>query len=824
MVFIILLLLTPCYNCGAQESFNVKQLKKELRNDPELGNEIQLFIDIGNEIKGLHPDSGNYYFNEARRLIKELKSNRDKELSETKILLGEVSIEVAKGNYVKAFQIDSAALKLAKKLRDNNLIAHAYMSLGSIYYNLSQFPKAQELNYKALEIVNNEENIKLKGKILTNIGVIEFLTGNTRTADSIFQIPLEMAKKYNDNELIAASFLNIGLLNTYKGEYIKARDYFAKAIDAYTKINGKDGLVLCYQNIGNIVFAQGDYEQSLYYFNLNYNLSTELEDKTGLAKSAQNLGECYLHIGDHEKALDFYLQALEIKKILNDPGEIAITISSIGHIYHQMGDYERALSNYRLAHQTYKHIGLKKGIGVSASNMGDIFFETSNPDSAFFYYSLSERIFEKTEYRSNLADIYLRLSKYYFSVNNLLLAETYCKRADIIETETDNTIGRINCGLQLSGIYLKKSQNHINDDSNNDLSRAAINYALTSYNLAKENNYLPQQRDACEQLMTGYTMIKSYHDALKYAKIKMELSDSLSKKQRVEALLNTEIKWSSKQKQEEIERLEKEKKLSQLILNQQQSENKWQKLLIIFMGIFLVFSIMLIVLVIRINRKKRDLLFQKQMTDIVQLKMQNIQNRITPHFFFNALNAASFPLKDFPEHQNAFNNLLSILKLSLLNAESITVSLASELKIVEAYVNLYKFHLTGGMIFEKVLDNSNSEIQIPSMILQIPIENAIKHGLAPKQEDRVLKLLSTQTCEGVEFCIVDNGVGRRNSSDLTTGTGTGLKVLIQTITMLNLRNNKKIEFSIEDLHPDNLMNSGTMVKIFIPDNYNYNLN
>ena len=824
MVIIILFLLTPYFNCGAQDSFKVKELKEELAKAPKLPVKIQLLIDIGNEIKGLHPDSGNYYFNEARNLITDIKNNKDKELSETKILLGEAAIEVAKGNYVKAFQIDSVALKIAKKLRDNNLIAHAYMSLGSIYYNQSQYAVAQELNYKALEIIEGEESIKLRGKIITNIGVIEFLTGNTRAADSIFQIPLALALKHNDDELIAASFLNIGLLNTYKGEYIKARDYFAKAIDAYTKINGKDGLVLCYQNIGNIAFSQGDFEQSLNYFNLNYNLSKELDDKIGLAKSAQNLGECYLQIGDHEKALDYYIQALEIKKSLNDPGEIAVTITSVGQIYHQMGDYERAFSNYRLAHKMYKQVGLPKGIGVSATNIGDIFFETSKPDSAYFYYSLAEKIFEKTEYQSNLADIYLRLSKYYFSIKDFIRSEEYCKKSEIIEVKADNIIGIINCGIQLSNIYLSLSKNSSDKSLSKELERNALRYAHKSFNLARENNYLPQQRDASEQLMRGYAAMQMHAEALKYAEIKMELSDSLSKKQRVEALLNTEIKWSSTQKQEKIERLEEEKKWNELILVQQRAENRWQKLLIILMGVFLVFSVILIVLVIRINRKKRDLLFQKQMTDVVKLKMQNIQNRITPHFFFNALNAAAFPLKDFPEHQKAFNNLLSVLKLSLLNAESLTVSLASELKIVEAYVNLYKFHLTGGMIFEKVLDSSNGEIQIPSMILQIPIENAIKHGLAPKEEDRVLKLMSTQTCEGVEFCIVDNGVGRRNSSDLTTGTGTGLKVLIQTITMLNLRNTKKIEFSIDDLYPDNMKNSGTMVKIFIPANYNYNLN
>ena len=66
--------------------------------------------------------------------------------------------------------------------------------------------------------------------------------------------------------------------------------------------------------------------------------------------------------------------------------------------------------------------------------------------------------------------------------------------------------------------------------------------------------------------------------------------------------------------------------------------------------------------------------------------------------------------------------------------------------------------------------------------------------------------------------IDDNGIGRKNSQGRTTGTGTGLKVLLQTIRLLNKQNNEQIIFTINDKEPQ-----GTEVEIIVPEKFNYAL-
>ena len=108
------------------------------------------------------------------------------------------------------------------------------------------------------------------------------------------------------------------------------------------------------------------------------------------------------------------------------------------------------------------------------------------------------------------------------------------------------------------------------------------------------------------------------------------------------------------------------------------------------------------------------------------------------------------------------------------------------------------------------------------MVVQIPVENALKHGLAGIDG---LKLLGISVCRkgsGILIDICDNGRGYSPQTlSSARGTGTGLKVLYQTIQLLNDKNREKIRFEIKNLV--NNGQTGTQVLIYIPLDYSYNL-
>ena len=173
------------------------------------------------------------------------------------------------------------------------------------------------------------------------------------------------------------------------------------------------------------------------------------------------------------------------------------------------------------------------------------------------------------------------------------------------------------------------------------------------------------------------------------------------------------------------------------------------------------------------------------------------------------------------------NNLLELVKYlrrSLELTEKLSVSLQDELDFVRSYINLERGRVgedfTATVTVEEGLDASR--VMIPSMIIQIPVENAIKHGLVGKDGEKELTVHVSHEKNGICITICDNGRGYLpHATSATRGTGTGLKVLYQTIQLLNTKNKSdKIRFEITNR---NSGQTGTLVSVYIPFRFSYDL-
>ncbi len=806
--------------CVSAASYKVKKLLHESGLEKDPSRKTELYIDIANEIKGSNPDSALYYFSQAEVLNKLLPGEAEKGLNRVKVLIGRASVEIARGNIDQAWSLDSIALIAARKLKSRELEAATLMSMGSVYYNRSRFDEAQKCNREALTIIRTTKDRKTEGKILTNMGTIEFMFGNAKKADSLFHIPLGIAAISKDDDLLAASYLNIGLLNVYAGKYAAAEDNIRKAAAVYQKIDGKDGLVLCYQNLANIWVAQGDIEKAIEYNMLNHNLSMELGDKTGLSKAFQNLGECYSQIGDYEKAMENFIEGLKIKTDLGDTKEIAITNSSIGHLIYMQGNLKRALEYYRKSLQDYAKIGYVMGIAASYGDIGNILSEQNKGDSALYYFSKSEKIYVRNQHPDFLANIYLNIGKVYFNRDDYYRAGIYYKKAEQVKTQLADKIGIYNLRSLFASMYHRKSLKNQESPSHrkSDLDTALF-YAKSAFKLADSMGYLPGKRESAGYLMDIYSGLGDIGQALKYARIKMEISDSLSLKQGAQALINAEIRWKAERKQVEINRLEKQRELQSKIIDQQKSLTSRLVGIIGATLIVLILIVVVSVLYIKNKVRQKDIEYQKHLNEITRLKMQNLRNRMSPHLFFNILGLVSGDAGDPAKVKQRVGQVAMLLRMSLENAERTAIALSEELEMVKLYVELLRNRVPEPFSAQfDIAGNVDINILVPSMILQIPVENAIKHGLMQQEGEKRLRVVVQKVDKVLEIMVEDNGIGRKVSKGRTTGTGTGLKVLLQTIRLLNHQNRELITFAITDREPQ-----GTIAKITIPENHIYHL-
>lgn len=106
------------------------------------------------------------------------------------------------------------------------------------------------------------------------------------------------------------------------------------------------------------------------------------------------------------------------------------------------------------------------------------------------------------------------------------------------------------------------------------------------------------------------------------------------------------------------------------------------------------------------------------------------------------------------------------------------------------------------------------------MCLQIPVENALKHAFTRPDASSAIDVEVRSTGDGVRLTVTDNGEGFRPGSSHADdrSTGTGLRVLAQTIELLNRRNSRPLRFGIHSQRPPS---RGTVVEFFVPVDYHF---
>ena len=262
----------------------------------------------------------------------------------------------------------------------------------------------------------------------------------------------------------------------------------------------------------------------------------------------------------------------------------------------------------------------------------------------------------------------------------------------------------------------------------------------------------------------------------------------------------------------------------ELVIEKQRGEMKELKLTAYLWALVCIVSVVVAGCIYWYMKKKRMFLQERHINQIGRLRMENIRNRISPHFTFNVLNREISQFKGDGALCDDLTELVRLLRKSLEFTEKLSVSLYDELEFVKTYIRLEQGRLGDDFSMDIKIEGGLDiqQVIIPSMIVQIPVENALKHGLSGIEGLKSLRISVCRRGNGILVDICDNGRGYSpQTMSSARGTGTGLKVLYQTIQLLNDKNREKICFEIKNLA--NNGQTGTQVLVYIPFGYSYNL-
>jgi two-component system LytT family sensor kinase len=190
---------------------------------------------------------------------------------------------------------------------------------------------------------------------------------------------------------------------------------------------------------------------------------------------------------------------------------------------------------------------------------------------------------------------------------------------------------------------------------------------------------------------------------------------------------------------------------------------------------------------------------------VKELELKTIKAHINPHFIFNALNSIRALIDENPVRaRTAVTELSNILRSSMKAEKLETVTFEKELNIVKDYLALEHIRFEERLKIEYDIEEDTLDLQVPPMMLQTLVENAIKHGISKQLEGGSIKIISCFTDKFHELRVQNTGY--LNGSKNVDGFG-----LASTENRLHLMFGEKAHFQINEIY-------GNMVeaKIQIP--------
>lgn len=174
-------------------------------------------------------------------------------------------------------------------------------------------------------------------------------------------------------------------------------------------------------------------------------------------------------------------------------------------------------------------------------------------------------------------------------------------------------------------------------------------------------------------------------------------------------------------------------------------------------------------------RRYREGLFaaERLRTEMVQAQLLALRSQLNPHFLFNALNSVvSLMDRDVPSAQRMVARIGELLRLSL-GADEAEVPLERELALVNQYLEIERIRFGDRLRFEIDAPEETRDLEVPNLILQPLVENAIVHGVGPRPGPGSVRVEARLDEAALFLRVVDDGLGLRSGG---SGAGHGIGV------------------------------------------------
>ncbi len=550
-----------------------------------------------------------------------------------------------------------------------------------------------------------------------------------------------------------------------------------------------------FDKAGRYAAAIQNQKEALRYFQ-------KMKDTALIAKTYINLGIEFQILGNYETSLHYFQSAEELEKKTNDAYIRALVLSNTGSLYEDWKRYGTALEYFRSALRFARKAKVKELEETILHNMGVEYNFLKQYHKARQYLDSALLICRQLQWKEGQFYVYYDYGDSFLGEQNIPDAEKMFYQALSIAKSLDNQLLIAKSYFKLGEVY--DARNDYDSAVENLKKALKISRELRENKLTKDILLLLSRT-----LKTAGMPSEAYDYYQQYALVK----DSLFQDRSQKLLVDMEVKYETDKKEKEIQ-------IKNLLLEKQ--KDKYIITLGISIGIFILFALLGLLIFNRYKYRQRKQQHELEKKNI-EIEQRLLRTQMNPHFIFNSLNSIS----NFILHhqagiaQNYLSKFARLMRLILNNSREKMVPLEDEIETLELYLSLERLRFNE--IFDYVIEIS-PEIDpeftyVPPMLIQPFVENAILHGLRPKQEKGHIRLQIGKEGKSLKVVIEDDGIGRKEAAkrkqQTTRRKSLGMQVTKERLEMLSKETGIQFPMEIIDLE-ENGVAKGTKVILHIP--------
>jgi LytS/YehU family sensor histidine kinase len=340
----------------------------------------------------------------------------------------------------------------------------------------------------------------------------------------------------------------------------------------------------------------------------------------------------------------------------------------------------------------------------------------------------------------------------------------------------------------------------------------------SALSIARYTQYYEGISNTAEQISIVYDEEGNTDSALAYFHLYRAGFDSLFSQNNSLNLIIKESEWLVKKQEIENRHLIE---LSQL----QKKQIIFKNALLLAVVILLFLTIVITFFInksIQAKKKKTEFAFKQK---IAESQIQSLRAQMNPHFIFNSLNSIeNFMMQNEKRKASDYLHKFALLIRTILDSSRNEItSISLDMEALKLYIDLEQMRFNNKFSYKENIDPQllSGDYNVPSLLIQPYVENAIVHGIAHSDKPN-LKLTVSATLENdyIKYVIEDNGIGRTQAEDYNKinklhHKSVGLKITEDRIHLFNQNENANGHIKITDIYSADNKPGGTRVEVKI---------